>query len=111
MDLEYVVQIEDTIIGNKGLSVSFTPRVEIAYEVEGFENEDKSKPDRLSEGAGLFRPAWDKKILRQPEEQPRPFVVVKAVEEEPRYVAAWPSEHWETDLSDSTECAQKLLAL
>lgn len=114
MDLEYVVQIEDTIIGKKGLSIGFTPRVEVPYGVEGFENEDKSKPDRLPGGAGLFRPAWDKKILRRPEEQPRPFVVVKEVELEPLYVAAWPPEGWGADvgeIGDSTTSAEQLLAL
>ena len=90
MDMEFQVQLEDTIIGKKGLSIGFTPRVEIAYGVKGFENEDRSKPKDLPNGAGLFRPAWDKRKLRSPEQQPRPFVVLKQVELEPRYVAAWP---------------------
>ena len=36
MDFEYQVQVEDSIIGKKGLSIGFTPRVEIAYGVKGF---------------------------------------------------------------------------
>ena len=90
MDFEYQVQFEDSIIGKKGLSIEFTPLVEMPYAVNGFENEDKSKPKDLSDGAGLFRPAWDKKKLRDPEQQPRPFVVLKQVELEPDFVAAWP---------------------
>ena len=46
VDLEYQVQYEDSILG-KGLSISFTPRVEMPYAVKGFENEDKSKPSEL----------------------------------------------------------------
>ena len=114
VDLEYEVQVEDTIIGRKGLSIGFTPRVEIAYRVKGFENEDRSKPKDLPNGAGLFRPAWDKKKLRKPEQQPRPFVVVKSVELEPRFVAAWPPAKWNVDLGeigDNSKSAEKLLAL
>ena len=60
MDLEYQVQVEDAILGKSGLSIGVTPRVEIAYGVKGFENEDRSNPKDLPDGAGLFRPAWDK---------------------------------------------------
>ena len=114
MDLQYQVQVEDTIIGKRGLSIGFTPRVEIAYGVKGFENEDRSKPKDLPDGAGLFRPAWDKKKLKTPEQQPRPFVALKHVELEPRYVAAWPPAKWNVNigkLSDTAESAEKLLAL
>ena len=51
VDLEYQVQYEDSIPGKKGLSISFTPRVEMPYAVKGFENEDKSKPSELPAGA------------------------------------------------------------
>tara|TARA_B110000438_G_scaffold238950_1_gene236996 strand:- start:149 stop:3379 length:3231 start_codon:yes stop_codon:yes gene_type:complete len=114
MDFEYQVQVEDSIIGKKGLSIGFTPRVEIAYGVKGFENEDRSKPQDLPDGAGLFRPAWDKKKLRTPEEQPRPFVALKQVELEPDYVAVWPPAEWKVDLGDlgdNAKSAEKLLAL
>ena len=50
VDLEYQVQYEDSIPGKKGLSISFTPRVEMPYAVKGFENEDKSKPSELPTG-------------------------------------------------------------
>jgi hypothetical protein len=114
MDFEYQVQFEDSIIGKKGLSIGFTPRVEFAYAVKGFENEDRSKPKDLPDGAGLFRPVWDKKKLKTPEEQPRPFVALKQVELEPHYVAAWPPAKWKVDLgeiSDNAKSAGKLLAL
>ncbi|NRB28400.1 MAG: DUF1595 domain-containing protein, partial [Roseibacillus sp.] len=114
MDFEYQVQFEDSIIGKKGLSIEFTPLVEMPYAVNGFENEDKSKPKDLSDGAGLFRPAWDKKKLRDPEQQPRPFVVLKQVELEPDFVAAWPPAKWKVDLGelgDNAKSAEKLLTL
>ncbi|MFP6874006.1 MAG: DUF1592 domain-containing protein [Verrucomicrobiales bacterium] len=114
MDLEYQVQFEDSIIGKNGLSIGFTPRVEIAYEVKGFENEDRSKPKDLPGGAGLFRPLWDKKKLKTPEQQPRPFLAVQQVELEPRYVAAWPPAKWKVNLGeigDNAKSAGKLLAL
>ncbi|MEM7014730.1 MAG: DUF1587 domain-containing protein, partial [Verrucomicrobiota bacterium] len=60
MDLEYLIQLEDAILRSKGLGVAITPRVEIAYGVDGFENEDRSKPDQLPNGAGLYRPLLDK---------------------------------------------------
>lgn len=113
-DLEYVVQLEDSIIGSKGLAVSITPRVELPYRVKGFENEDKSKPSQLPDGAGLFRPAWDKKKLRKPEQQPRPFLVLKAVEFEPEYVATWPPKEWNSEIdtiTDSPTSAKQLLSL
>lgn len=114
VDLEYQVQVEDLLVSSKGVSVSFVPRVELPYAVKGFENEDKSKPDQLPDGAGLFRPVWDKRTLRDPEQQPRPFVVLKSVEVEPHFVAAWPPKHWNVDLgeiTDSDQSAEKLLAL
>ncbi len=113
-ELEYTVQIEDMIAGKHGLGFAFTPRVELAYQVDGFENEDKSKPDQLPDGAGLFRPAFDKKKYRKPEEQPRPFLVIKDIELEPHYVAAWPPANWDVDLGplgDNTDSAEKLLLL
>ncbi len=114
IDLEYQVQFEDALISSRGLSVEITPRVEMPYRVKGFENEDKSKPGQLPNGAGLFRPVWDRKTLRQPEQQPKPFLVLKQVELEPHYVAAWPPKKWNVDLgqiTDSVESAEKLLAL
>lgn len=114
VDLEYQVQYEDSILGKKGLSISFTPRVEMPYAVKGFENEDKSKPSELPDGAGLFRPVWDKRKLRNPEEQPRPFVALRHVELEPDYVAVWPPAEWRVDLGelrDDEKSAGKLLAL
>ncbi|MEM7395850.1 MAG: DUF1592 domain-containing protein, partial [Verrucomicrobiota bacterium] len=114
VDLEFQVQFEDTIRGKNGLAIGFTPRVELPYRVDGFENEDRSKPKDLPGGAGLFRPVWDKKKLRKPEEQPRPFVVLKQVELEPHYIAAWPPADWQAqvgEIEDSLESARKLLAL
>ena len=114
MDLEYQVQLEDSLVGSKGLSVGMTPRVEMPYQVDGFENEDRSKPDQFPDGAGLFRPVWDRKALRNPEQQPRPFAVLKHVELEPQYVAVWPPKKWNVDIgeiSDNAQSAEMLLTL
>ena len=114
VELEYQVQVEDAIKSSKGLSFGFTPRVPVAYAVKGFQNEDKSKPDKLPNGAGLYRPAWDKKKLRKPAEQPIPFVAFQRIEVEPHYVAAWPPADWDVDIgeiTDSLQSAEKLLAL
>jgi mono/diheme cytochrome c family protein len=114
-DLEYQVQVEDALITREGfLSVALTPRVELGYRVPGFENDDTSDPRQLPGGMGLFRPVWSKTEHKEPEQQPRPFVVLKQVELEPHYVAAWPPTEWAVDLgeiSDSPASAEKLLAL
>jgi mono/diheme cytochrome c family protein len=114
-DLEYQVQVEDSLITSQGfLSVALTPRVEIGYRVPGFENEDTSDPRQLPGGMGLFRPVWSKTEHKDPGQQPRPFVVLKQVELEPNFVAAWPPAEWQVDLgaiSDSPATAEKLLAL
>lgn len=114
MDLEYQVQFEDELVGSKGLEVALDPRVEFAFQVPGFENEDTSDPRRLPGGGGLFRPVWSKAELKDPSQQPRPFVVLKRFEIEPLYVAAWPPAEWQVDLgeiADSLPSAEKLLAL
>ncbi len=114
LDLEYEVQVEDLLVSSKGVSVSFVPRVELPYRVKGFENEDRSKPGQFPDGAGLFRPVWDKRLLKNPEQQPRPFVVLKSVQVEPHFVAPWPPKQWNVDLgeiNDSPQSAEKLLAL
>jgi hypothetical protein len=114
VDLEYQVQVDDVRSSSKGIGVSFTPRVEMPYGIEGFENEDKSKPDQLPDGAGLFRPVWDRRAIKDPQQQPQPFAVLKSVELEPQFVAAWPPADWNVNLgklTDSDDSAQKLLAL
>jgi len=114
-DLEYQVQTEDALISREGfLSVALTPRVELGYRVPNFENEDTSDPRQLPGGMGLFRPVWSKGELKDPAQQPRPFVVLKQIELEPQYVAAWPPAEWQVDLgaiSDTPASAEKLLAL
>ena len=101
MDLEYQVQIEDTIIGKKGLSIGFTPRVEMAYRVKGFENEDRSKPNQTCRMALGFsgRPGTKRNSGHRSSSLGR-FVVLKQVKLEPRYVAAWPPASWNIDLGE-----------
>jgi hypothetical protein len=114
-ELIYEVQIDDLAIQNQSVRISLSNRVEIPYAVEGFENEDKSKPeDMLPVGASLFRPLFDRKQLT-PEQQPVPFLVLQHIEIEPNYVAAWPPTAWETvpstTITDDSASAGRLLAL
>ncbi|MEM7391391.1 MAG: DUF1592 domain-containing protein, partial [Verrucomicrobiota bacterium] len=113
--LEYLIQIDDAVAGDRGVDLEFTPRVEIPYGVKGFANEDKTKPeDKIPGGPGLFRPAYDRKKIRDPEKQPRPFVVLKWISVEPDFMAPWPPAAWGADvgdLADNRESAGRLLAL
>ena len=111
-ELVYEVQFDDLAVGKRGVSIELSNRVELPYGVKGFENEDRSKPDEpIPGGAGLFRPAYDRKKTPQ-EEQPVPFVVVKSIEVNPDYVASWPPATWQsegTKLEDNDETARRLL--
>jgi len=113
-EFTYEVQLEDLAIEPKGVQISFSNRVELPYAVEGFKNEDKTKPDEnIPGGPGLFRPDYDRKKT-PPEKTPAPFVVLRQVKIEADYVAAWPPAEWEAgigEISDSPEIAEKLLAL
>ncbi len=113
--LVYEVQVDDLPIGSKGVKIELSSRVELPYEIDGFENEDKTSKDAdLPDGPGVYRPKYDRKKLRQPEEQPVPWVVLQTVEIEGDYVATWPPAEWEADvgeITDSTESADRLLSL
>jgi hypothetical protein len=109
IDLEYQVQAEDSLITREGfLSVALTPRVELGYRVPNFENEDNSDPRQLPGGMGLFRPVWNKGELKDPAQQPRPFVVLKQIELEPQYVAAWPPAEWQVDLGPISDTRESM---
>jgi len=112
--LVYVVQIDDLAVGKRGLGVELDTKVEMPYAVQGFKNEDKTKPDeKIPGGPGLFRPEYDRR-KSPPEKTPAPFVVLQSVEIDPNYVAAWPPEKWKADLgeiNDDEDSAKKLLSL
>ncbi len=95
--LIYEVQVDDLAVEPRGLGVRLTNRVELPYAVEGFANEDKSKPeDKIPGGVGLFRPVYNRKS--PPEEQPVPFVILHSLKIQPHYVAPWPPGNWHIDL-------------
>ncbi len=87
-ELVYVVQLEDVGIGSKGVKIFLASKIEVPYGVKGFENENKSK-EPIPGGQSLFRPMYNRKE-RSPEKHPAPFVVLRSIQVEPDYVAAWP---------------------
>jgi uncharacterized protein DUF1592/uncharacterized protein DUF1588/uncharacterized protein DUF1585/uncharacterized protein DUF1587/uncharacterized protein DUF1595/cytochrome c len=114
-ELTYEVQIEDLAVEQRGIGITLSCKVEVPYAVEGFENEDKSRPDQppVPGGTGLFRPAFDRKKLA-PDQQPVPFVILHAVEIDPDHIAPWPPTEWKLDvgkLGDDPESARRLLEL
>ncbi len=113
LELAYDVQLEDVAVQADGVKIELHGKVEVPYAVNGFENEDRTKPeDRIPGGPGLFRPAFDRKL--PPEQQPVPFVVLQAIEVQPDYVAAWPPASWGIELGEATDTpayAVQLLAL
>ncbi len=83
---------EDLALGGDGLLIELKNLVEMPYGVEGFDNEDKTKPEQVPGGGGLFRPVYDRKA--PPEEQPVPFIAVRRLAVCWDHVAAWPPEGW-----------------
>ena len=71
--LTYAVRMEDHVVEGNVIKVMLRSFVEVPYAVEGFENDDRSKPeDNIPGGIGVFRPKFDRKKLRTPDEQPVP---------------------------------------
>ncbi len=111
--LVFDIQLSDVAIGSKGLEITLSNRVEVPYEVKGFENEDKAKlGDSVPGGPGIFRPVYDKK--GPIEDQPVPYLVLHSVEIAPDFHAPWPPADWQADvgeLRDNLASAQRLLEL
>jgi len=116
-ELVYEVQIDDLVVGQKGLKLTLVNRVEVPYAVEGFENDEPEvKPDRPQDvvpgGVGMYRPRFDRKL--PPEKQPVPWVVLHRIEVDTNHVAAWPPAAWKADVgtvTDNPESAKRLLHL
>jgi hypothetical protein len=110
--LVYEIQLDDLAIDSKGLSIQLSNKVELPYTVAGFENDDRSNPEKpVPGGTGLFRPAFDRKQVKL-EEQPVPFVAIHKLEIDPDYVAAWPPAEWKLDqgeIRDDEASAERLL--
>lgn len=113
--LEYQIQIDDLPFEPKGLKIMLHNKVEMPYSVVGFPNDDRSRPnENIPGGTGLFRPKWDRKVLRYFEDQPVPFVVLHSIEVETDYQTSWPPSSWGIELSpelDDEDKAKKLLSL
>lgn len=108
--LTYAVRMEDCLIEGNSLKVMVQSFVEVPYAVAGFENEDRTKPeDNLPGGIGIFRPNFDRKVLRTPDEQPVPSIVIESIEFDYDHYAAWPSSGEE--IKDDDASARRLLAL
>jgi mono/diheme cytochrome c family protein len=112
--IEFEIQVEDHILSNSGITVSLRNRIEMPYEVEGFENEDRTKPeDKIPGGGGLYRPLFDRKELA-PDQRPVPMLLIRRLEVESDHVAKWPPDHWQVEtgpLGEGGESARRLLAL
>ncbi|MGE3808874.1 MAG: DUF1587 domain-containing protein, partial [Gemmataceae bacterium] len=84
-ELTYHVQLDDLAIDTRGIQVKLINRVEVPYAIEGFANDDLSKPEEnVPGGTGLFRPSFDRQRTA-PEKQPAPFIVLQRLEIEPGY--------------------------
>ncbi|MEZ6110212.1 MAG: DUF1592 domain-containing protein [Pirellulaceae bacterium] len=95
--LVYAVRMEDCLIEGDVIKIMLQSFVEVPYAVDGFDNDDRSKPeDNIPGGIGVYRPAFDRKVLRTPEEQPVPSIVVESIEVDYDHLAEWPPAHWDS---------------
>lgn len=115
LSLTYAVRMEDHLVEDNVIKVMLQSFVEIPYAVDGFENDDRSNPeDSIPGGIGVYRPRFDRKQLREPDEQPVPFIVVEAIEIDYDHVASWPPAAWNVDtgdIEDTDASAERLLGL
>lgn len=113
--LTYAVRMEDHLIEGDVIKIMLQSFVEVPYAVDGFENDDRSKPeDNIPGGIGIYRPAFDRKVLRTPDQQPVPSIVVESIEIDYDHRAAWPPTDWQADVGevkDDDATARRLLGL
>jgi hypothetical protein len=111
--LEYAVRVEDCLVEDGVVKLMLRSVVEMPYAVEGFENDDRSKPGDVPGGIGVYRPKYDRKKLRLPEEQPIPSTIVESVAIDYDHSVQWPPESWGAaiEISDSISSARALLGL
>ncbi len=111
--LTYAVRMEDQLIEDGVIKLTLRSMVEMPYALRGFENDDRTKPeDKIPGGIGIYRPKFDKKKLREPEEQPVPSIVIESLEVDYDHRALWPPASWGIDvgaITDSDESARRLL--
>ena len=110
----FEVRLEELITDKDLYIIRLKNLVELPYEVKGFENDDKTKPEEnVPGGGGLFRPKYDRRGTA-PEESPAPFVVVKRMKITVGATHAWPPTDWGFEPADSADepgSARRLLAL
>ena len=113
VELSYDIRAEDCLIDGGVVKLMLRSVVEMPYAVKGFENDDRSKPGEVPGGIGVYRPKYDRKKLRLPEEQPVPATVIEWVRIDDDFCNQWPPESWKmtTDVSDSEASAGELLSL
>ena len=112
--LSYAIRMEDYLVEDGVIKVMLRCMVEVPYAVDGFENDDKSKPeDKIPDGIGIYRPRFDRKKLRLPNEQPVPSIVVESLEIDYDYQVAWPPKAWGTNFvaADDDVTANRLLQI
>ncbi len=114
--LTYAIRTEDHLVedGNV-IKLMLQCFVEMPYAIKGFENDDRSKPqDKIPGGIGVYRPKFDRKKLRLPEEQPVPSIVVESISIDYDHRALWPPKAWPVslgELKDDDASARRLLDL
>ena len=113
--LTYAIRMEDHLVEGDVIKVMLQCFVEVPYAVEGFENDDRSKPeDNIPGGIGTYRPKFDKKQFRTPDVQPVPSIIIESIEIDYDHRAAWPPSTWNVDtgtIGDDDESAQRLLKI
>lgn len=114
-ELTYAIRMEDSIVEGGVIKIMLQTFVEVPYAVPGFENDDRSKPDDVIPGSiGIYRPKFDRKKLRTPDQQPVPSIVIESIHVDYDYQAAWPPADWKVDtgpISDNDRSARRLLSL
>lgn len=110
----YDVQIEDVVVQKGSVEIALRSVVEMPYAIEGFENDERAKPeDNVPGGTGLFRPRYDRKQVPW-KEAPVPYLVFDRIAIDPDHVAPWPPADWNVSLqglNDHPEQARALLHL
>ena len=113
--LTYAVRMEDHLVEGGVIKIMLSSFVEVPYAVDGFENDDRSKPeDKIPGGIGVYRPKYDRKKLRTPDVQPVPSIVIESIDIDYDHLAAWPPEAWQADIGDiedNNDSARRLLSL
>lgn len=113
--LTYDIQLDELPVNRGYVYLGLGNLVETPYEVKGFPNDTRTKPgEPVPPGAPLYRPVFDRKVIKNPIEYPVPYILLQRVEFEPNYVAAWPPRSWGVEvgnITDSLASARKLLGI